>query len=140
VLVATHGARRFQAPGVLCRRVSPQEARALSFACAVAVLPRRRPGGFPVKLLNYMEAARPIVACRGIADGLEHDRSAWLLERDASPAELARALRTLAADPERGARLGRAARARLEAHHAWPELAKRTLAFVERIRNREQQQ
>jgi glycosyltransferase involved in cell wall biosynthesis len=134
--VATHGRDTRVPPGLRCRRVTPEQARDLSFACAVAVLPRRRPGGFPVKLLNYMEAGRPILAREQVADGLEHDRSAWLLDRDASPAEMAEALRLLARDPARGQRLGRAARERLETHHAWPGLARRTLDLVEAVRGR----
>jgi glycosyltransferase involved in cell wall biosynthesis len=130
IVVATHGTRRPASSRLLCRRVSPREARELSFACAVAVLPRRRPGGFPVKLLNYMEAARPIVAHQGVVDGLEHDRSAWLLPPDAPPARLSQALCALFADPARAARLGRGARAVLESRHGWAGLAARTLALA----------
>jgi glycosyltransferase involved in cell wall biosynthesis len=131
LLVATHeatpprrGALRF------VRVADADEARALAFAAAVAVLPRRRPGGFPIKLLNYMEAARPIVAHRGVAEGLEHAVSAWLLEPDAGSDALAAALRTLAADPALADRLGARARAVLAERHAWPALAERTLALV----------
>jgi glycosyltransferase involved in cell wall biosynthesis len=94
------------------------------------VLPRRRPGGFPIKLLNYMEAARPIVAHREVAFGLEHGVSAWLLAPDAGPDALAAALRALAADPALAARLGAGARANLAARHMWPALARRTLELV----------
>ncbi len=131
LLVATHepapqrrGALRF------VRVADADEARALAFAAAVAVLPRRRPGGFPIKLLNYMEAARPIVAHRGVAEGLEHAVSAWLLAPDAGPGALASALRTLASDPALAARLGAGARAVLVERHAWPALAQRTLSLV----------
>jgi glycosyltransferase involved in cell wall biosynthesis len=134
LLVATHGTRRLDAPGLRCLATTPREARALSFACTAAVLPRRRPGGFPVKLLNYMEAARPIVAREGIADGLVHDRSAWLLPRDAGAEHFAAALRGLLGDPGHAERLGRGGRAVLEERHAWPQLARRTVAFVEQIR------
>lgn len=133
VVVATHGERRGPPSPLRCVRMLPVESRALSFACALAVLPRRRPGGFPIKLLNYMEAGRAIVARQGVAEGLEHGRSAWLLARDAGAEELARALGRLAADPVEAARLGRGARARLESYHAWPDLAARTLALAERV-------
>jgi glycosyltransferase involved in cell wall biosynthesis len=136
VVVATHGERRTPPSQLRCARLLPAESRALSTACALAVLPRRRQGGFPIKLLNYMEAGRAIVAREGVAEGLEHGVSAWLLAPDAGAAELARALRSLAADPAAAARLGRGARARLESHHAWPALAARTLALAEKVARR----
>ena len=130
IVIATHGKARFEKSGIRCLRTGPEEARALTFGCGVAVLPRTRAGGFPVKLLNYMEAGRAIVAREGVADGLVHGRSAWLLPPDAPPAELAAALRTLLSETERAAELGDGARATLERRHAWPELARRTLDFV----------
>jgi glycosyltransferase involved in cell wall biosynthesis len=130
-VVATHappphgGALRFVRVG------DAAEARALTFAAGVALLPRRRPGGFPIKLLNYMEAGRAIVAWRDVAEGLEHARSAWLLESGAGPDALGAAARRLVADPALAARLGRGARAALAARHAWPALARQTLALVQ---------
>lgn len=128
-VVATHGKHRFEAAGVSCVRTTPEEARALGFGCGAALLPRRCPGGYPIKLLNYMEAARPIVAFEGIADGLEHDRSAWLLPPEAGPTAFAEAVRTLQGEPERADRIGAAARSHLESHHGWHDLAVRTLRF-----------
>lgn len=135
LVVATHGARRLEAHSLRSRRVSPREARALGFGCAAAVLPRRRAGGYPIKLLNYMEAGCAIVAREGIADGLRHGHSAWLLPSDAGPAEFAVALRALLSDRARAHSLGRGARAALEERHAWPALAERTLAFLEGVRH-----
>jgi glycosyltransferase involved in cell wall biosynthesis len=111
------------------RPAGAREERALVFGAAVAVLPRRIPGGFPIKLLNYMEAGRAIVAHGSIASALEHDREAWLLGPDAGPEEIARAVQTLVQDPERAARLGDGARAALLARFGWPALAERTLAL-----------
>ncbi len=137
-LAATHDhARSAPAPLRTVRVASAGEARALTFGCAVAVLARRRPGGFPVKLLNYMEAARPIVAYGRTADGLHHGVSAELLGDGAGPAELARAVERVLADPVRARALGRAARARLEAHHAWPRIARETLSLVAALHARE---
>lgn len=138
VVVATHGARVPREPGLRCLRVRPDEARALTWACAVAVLPRRRAGGFPIKLLNYMEAGRAIVVRPALAAGLEHGASAWLLAADAGAPELAHALRQLAAEPACAARLGRGARARLESRHAWPGLAAQTLDLARKLRRQEQ--
>ena len=107
--------------------------RSLSFAAGVLVLTRRRRGGFPVKLLNYMEAGRPIVAFEGVASGLENGRNAWLLPRGAGARDLAHALGALLADPARGDDLGRAGRRHLEEQHAWPALARNTLDFAAQL-------
>jgi len=134
-VVATHAPLRGLPPGL--RGVRPRdyaEMRALVHSAAVAVLPRRTPGGFPIKLLGYMEAAQAIVAVRGIADGLVHQASAWLLEPNATPEQLANAVRSLAGDPERARRLGRQARAQLISHHGSREVARRTLELVGRVR------
>ena len=91
VVVATHAETgAAPAPLRLLRLASAEEGRALSFAAAVAVLPRRIPGGFPIKLLNYMEAGRAIVAHASVAEALEHERSGWLL---AARSDAARARR-----------------------------------------------
>jgi len=133
VVVATHGNRKPEDPILRCVRTSPAEARALTHGCAVAVAPRSRPGGFPIKLLNYMEAERAIVGHESLAEELPHDRCAWLVSEAGGVDELAAALRDLAADRPRAERLGRGARARLEAEHAWPALAARTLELVKTL-------
>lgn len=135
IVAATHD-RRPRALGAL--RIVPvesaEELRSLLFGAVVTVLPRRRVTGFPIKVLNYMEAARPIVARSGVIDGLVHGRDAWLVAADGGPAAFAAAIRALLADPVRALRLGAAARTRLREHHAWPVLAERTLALCERAR------
>lgn len=134
IVVATHGERSLPGDSVRCVRTTPDEARALTHACRVAVAPRARAGGFPVKLLNYMEAGRAIVARHGIADTLVHGRSAWLIRLEAPASELATALRMLTADADLAARLGAGARRALETRHDWPSLARRTLDFVASLR------
>jgi glycosyltransferase involved in cell wall biosynthesis len=130
VVVATQQAVGAAPPPLrVVRPESFQQERALGFGAAVAALPRRIPGGFPVKLLNYMEAGRAIVAHAAVASALEHGREAWLLAPGASPEDFARATQALAHDPERAARLGQGARAALEKRFAWPPLAERTLAL-----------
>jgi glycosyltransferase involved in cell wall biosynthesis len=133
MVVATHGERVASDAALRCVRTEPAEARALTYACAAAVLPRGRRGGFPIKLLNYMEAGRAIVARSGLVDGLEHGVSAWLVPADAGPREFASALETLTRDAVRAARLGRGARALLELRHAWGPLAKQTLELCEEV-------
>jgi glycosyltransferase involved in cell wall biosynthesis len=131
VVVATHAASRPIGDALrVVAGATPREVRALTFAAGVAVCPRRRPGGFPIKLLNYMEARRAIVAHAELAEGLEHDRSAWLLDAAGARGDLAAAIRLLVADRARAERLGRAARAHLETRHGWTDIARRTLALA----------
>jgi glycosyltransferase involved in cell wall biosynthesis len=133
VVVATHAGGTAPAPLRTVHVADSAEARRLLFGAGVALLPRRAPGGFPVKLLNYLEARRPVVARAGVADGLVDGRSAWLVADDASPGAFAEAVEALLADPVRAERLGAAGRAHLEAAHAPAPLAERTLALVARL-------
>jgi glycosyltransferase involved in cell wall biosynthesis len=134
VVVATQQAEGAAPPPLrTLRHQGFEDGRALAFGAAVAVLPRRIPGGFPIKLLNYMEAGRAIVAHAGVAGVLEHGREAWLLAPGSGVAELAAAVGLLANDPVRAASLGCGAREALTARFAWPQLAKRTLALCESV-------
>jgi len=133
LVVATHAPPRRLDPLRVLRVPDAESARTLSFGAALAVAPRRHVGGFPIKLLNYMEASLPIVARAEQGLGLAHGRDAWLVAPRASPAEFAHALQTLFADRERAGRLGRAGRARLEGHHHWPDLAARTDALLREV-------
>jgi glycosyltransferase involved in cell wall biosynthesis len=135
VVAATHAAENAHFRHLRVVRVEDaEETRALLHGAALAVAPRTCHGGFPIKLLNYMEAGRAIVAPRDLVDTLRHGESAWLVPPDATPADVASAIGTLRRDPARAAALGAAARAALELEHAWPDLAERTLALVRRAR------
>lgn len=137
VVVATHDADALARPVPgLCAVVVRdwQEVRALCAAAGALVATRRRPGGFPIKLLQYMESGRPIAAFAGAAPGLRDGVEAVLLPSDAGARELADAVRGLLDDPARSLALGRAARARLSSHHDPAALAERTLALVEKAR------
>jgi glycosyltransferase involved in cell wall biosynthesis len=131
LVAVTHDARaaRFRRLRVIAAG-SVEEARRLTAGAAVALLPRRRAGGFPIKLLHYLAAGRAIVLRESLAGTLVHGESAWLVADDARPYAFAAALRRLAADPALRERLGAGARRVLAAQHAWPPLAERTLALV----------
>ena len=109
------------------------EMRALIHGAETLILPRRRPGGFPIKLLNYMEAARPIIAFDEIAHTLVDHQSARLLPRRATGADMARALSEIHDQPELQGQLGKGARQSLESEHDWNLIGQRTLEHVERI-------
>jgi glycosyltransferase involved in cell wall biosynthesis len=128
VVVATHDSRpaRFRHLRVL-RVASPDESRLLVYGARVAVVPRRHVGGFPIKLLQYLEAARAVVAREPLADTLAHGESGWLLARDASPRELAAAIAHVYDDAALAAQLGAGGRRALLKSHDWPALALDTL-------------
>jgi len=131
VVVATHDAQGADLRSARVIEVADfAETRALLFACTLTVLPRRRPGGFPIKLLNSMEAGRAVVVHARVAEGLEHGRSAWLLPDGADAGAWAAAIRRLWDEPARADALGLAARRHLEHAHAWPALARATLALA----------
>ncbi len=140
LVIATHDDRAgdeaaTQLPdhGGRLRRVVVQdfnEMRRLLYGALCLVAPRRRVGGFPIKLLNYMETGRPIVAFDGRAPGLRHDESAWLVDEARGAHGLAQGLARLEADPAQAKRLGSAARRRLETHHPWPGVAAATLEYL----------
>lgn len=110
-----------------------RETRALIHGAAIVVAPRQRRGGFPIKLLNYMEAGRAIVAREDQAHTLVHGCSALLVDRGADAARFAEAVESLFRDPERAATLGRAAYATARSEHDWGAIARRTLALAQRV-------
>jgi glycosyltransferase involved in cell wall biosynthesis len=82
------------------------------------VMLRDRPlfhGALPTKMLEAMAAGRPVVlAARGEAARLIESAGAGLVVEPENPQALAEALRALAADPARRARLGAAGREAVE--------------------------
>jgi len=137
VVVATHdpgAATRSPGSPLRLRTVADVgELRALVWAAGVLVLPRRVPGGFPIKLLNYLESGRPIVACAGAGGGLLDGESGVVLPDDASGERLGEAVGALFADPERAGRLGAAGPPLLARRHDWTGLAAATLDLVAEV-------
>ena len=138
IVVATHDAQRAantsQALRQSLRIVSVKQfesMRALIHGARCLVLPRTRRGGFPIKLLNYMEAARPIVALEGVAEGLQDGVSARLLPHPTDPSRLAEALNELNLDRALRNRLGEGARTRLVTEHRWAPIGDRWRTFLE---------
>jgi glycosyltransferase involved in cell wall biosynthesis len=128
LVVATHDSRRAALRHLRVLRVaSPEESRLLTYGARLALVPRRHVGGFPIKLLQYMEAARAIVARGPLADTLAHGESGWLLERDASADDLAAAIARVYDDGALAARLGAGGERVLAKAHDWPALALDTL-------------
>jgi glycosyltransferase involved in cell wall biosynthesis len=89
-------------------------ARALITAADVALCPRTETTGFPIKLLNYMAAGKAIVACEGSAKLLRDGETAVIVANGDEQA-FAGAVVGLLDDPEKRRRLGRGARAAVQA-------------------------
>jgi glycosyltransferase involved in cell wall biosynthesis len=55
-------------------------------ACDIAVVPRPKSPGFPIKILNYMAARRPCILYASSAGGLTHRENAYLVDGDSAEA------------------------------------------------------
>jgi glycosyltransferase involved in cell wall biosynthesis len=90
--------------------------------------------GSPTKLFEYMAMGKPIVASDldQIGEVLDHGETAWLVQ-PGDPDDLAAGIAILIDDPERAARLGRAARERAVSRHTWRAHTER---IVEALRER----
>jgi glycosyltransferase involved in cell wall biosynthesis len=94
----------------------------------VAVNPRPRCDGVPMKNLNYMAASRPLV---GFAESLhpaEHELTGLAVQEVTGEA-LGEGISWLLDRPEEGARLGRAARLTIERKYTWARQAERMEAI-----------
>jgi 1,2-diacylglycerol 3-alpha-glucosyltransferase len=107
----------------LVQNVPFEEVPLFLAAADVTVVCRPRCPGFPVKLLNYMAAGKPIVAFEGSAKCLQHLRNAVVV-RDHDWQGLGRAIATLLQDRAFGARLGENAREWVNSHLAWPTISR----------------
>lgn len=84
----------------------------------LALCPRREWSGFPMKLLNYMAAAKAVVVSAGSAKAVQHGVNGVVVD-DGSPEAFAAAIRTLLADASRRRALGAAARRTVEDEYRW---------------------
>jgi glycosyltransferase involved in cell wall biosynthesis len=88
----------------------------------------------PTVCLEAMSCGRAVVASRagGIPEIIEHGRTGHLVPPGSSYA-LAQGIVELLADPARRSALGRAARARMEAHYSVERVFDETIALYERL-------
>jgi polysaccharide biosynthesis protein PslH len=84
----------------------------------VSVAPLRSGGGTRLKILEALDAARPVVATSVAVDGLEDLIGEGVVLADDAPAMI-EALTSLLDDPERAAALGRAGHDAVAARHTW---------------------
>jgi 1,2-diacylglycerol 3-alpha-glucosyltransferase len=119
---------------VLVRPTPLEELPAILAAADVTVSPRPACPGFPVKLLNYMAARKPIVTFEGSAKGLRHLETAYIA-KDHDWEGLARGIITLLEDRPMAAHLGERARATIVGRLDWPSLAERIEGVYYRMLN-----
>lgn len=108
----------------------PGAVRELLAGAGVAVAPRRRAAGFPMKLLNYLEAGVPVVAFEEAAGVLRHQEHAWLLPRTAGAMEFVAAAMCLLEDRDLANRLAAGGRALLGSELSWERHARGLLALL----------
>ncbi len=95
---------------------------------AVVVAPLRIGGGTRLKILEAMGVAKPIVATRIGAEGIDvqHERDILLAD---SPEDLARQIERVIQDAELAARVGAAARQTAERQYSWFAAAQKLADF-----------
>ena len=84
------------------------------------------------KILEYMAFSRPIVQF-DVTEGRRSAEGASLYARANDPADLARCMQALLADPERRAEMGAQGRARIEGQLAWPHQVPALIAAYQRV-------
>ncbi len=100
----------------------------------IALNPRENCDGIPVKLLNYMAAARPAVSFRGSAPGVTHGLNGWLADSGNVEA-FADGVVALLQDPGRATAIGQAARDYVVETNSWPKAAERCERIFESLRS-----
>jgi len=99
---------------------------------SVAAMSRPDVPGHPIKLLNYMAAAKPIVCFEGAAKGVRHMHEAYVVP-DHDWQELGRGILALLRDPELAARLGEGAKAAVTRDFDWSQLCRRVEEIYESL-------
>jgi glycosyltransferase involved in cell wall biosynthesis len=89
---------------------------AVHAAADLALVPRRTPGGLPIKLLDALARGVPVVAAARATAGLAVEEATAVV-RDDDPAALALAWVRVARSPSQAAALAARGRAYLQAHH-----------------------
>jgi glycosyltransferase involved in cell wall biosynthesis len=106
---------------------------ALLLGADVALNPRTDCDGIPVKLLNYMAAARPTVSFDTAAPGVTHGANGWLAESGNVEA-FAAGVVALLQDRDRARTIGQSARDYVVEHASWPKAAEHCERIFESLR------
>lgn len=128
-----------QQPGAVLRsgRISGDQVGLYLSACNVCWLPLTDSGAnrgrFPMKLNDYMSAARPVVATRVGDMPLVVERGRFGIITPDEPEELASAVLDLLHNQERAAEMGRRGRRLAETEFTWEGIAADLILFYERV-------
>jgi 1,2-diacylglycerol 3-alpha-glucosyltransferase len=145
LLIVTHAPAdaRSQLEAATARGGSPQsmiveatghaDARRMEAAADILALPRRLGSGYPVKLLNYMSAARAVVSA-GCGSKVLRDDVDGVVVRDDDPDAFAAAIAALRDDAARRDRLGKEARERFLRQLTWEAVLPRIEAVYDGLR------
>lgn len=104
----------------ITQTTSFQVMRGLLEECDLALCPRISPYGFPIKLLNYLAAGKPVVICQGSANGIQHLVNGWVV-RDDDAHEFATAIMSLLNDFGLRRRLSENARKTVRDEFTWDQ-------------------
>ncbi len=96
--------------------------RRILWQCDLALCPRVSPFGFPIKLLNYLAAGKPVVICQGSADGIRHLVDGWVVPDD-DVGGFSEAIVTLLKDASLRRKLSENARMTAREKFSWDRLA-----------------
>jgi glycosyltransferase involved in cell wall biosynthesis len=102
----------------------------------IALNPRIRCHGIPMKVLNYLAAATPIVSFAGSAHDLEHGRTAWIVP-DGDVTAFADGVLTLLDHPDLARELGQTAREYSRANLSWDNTASRVEEVYAKVLGRD---
>jgi len=104
-------------------------------AMDIGVMPNSNVYGSPMKVFEYMAMGMPAVAPRfGPLEEAINDGETGLIFEPGSLESLTACLRALVAEPERRARLGRAARVKVLNQHLWEHNARAITELADRFR------
>lgn len=99
-------------------------------AARVAMVPRRIPGGFPIKLINYLHAGVPVVASTHGSGGLRHGVEAMVYS---TPTEFVEHTCALLENDDLARRTGDGGRSFADTHFSWKVSLERLDTVYERL-------
>jgi len=109
------------------------DVRPYAAACGAFVVPLRWGSGMRVKILNAMAMGLPVISTPVGAEGIDVTDGEDILLAEA-PEAFAEAVVQILTDPTLGARLGMAARRRMETRYSWDVIGPQLLSvYTERV-------
>ncbi len=100
------------------------------------VCPRTSWSGFPIKVLNYMAASRPVIQARSSAHAIEHERTGLVFEDD-DPVSMSKSILRVIRDRALAERLGDAARKVVASRYSWSRVVPQVEAVYHEVAQKE---